>query len=82
MRHFHDLVAALIGARVQDAFFAQAEPLAVLRALRNLEQRAAVDCGHFDLGAERRFPHGDGHLDFDVVALAVEEGVLLHLVVM
>ena len=53
-----DLVAALVGARVEHALLAQPELLAVLGALRNLQQRPAVDGRHFDLGAQRRFPDG------------------------
>ena len=81
-RHFHDLIAALVGARVQHALLAQPELLAVLGALRNLQQRAAVDGRHFDLGAQRRFRHRDRHLDFDIVAVAAEERMLFHRVVM
>src|ERR1035437_8876762 len=74
----HNLVAALIGARIQDALLAQPEALAVRGSLRNLEERAAIDGGHLDFGAQRRLPHRDGNLDFDVVAFAVEEWVFLH----
>src|SRR4051794_39275212 len=73
-----DLVAALIGARVQDALVAQPEALPVFGALWNLEQRAAVDGRDFDLRPERRLPDGHRHLNFDVVTLAMEEGMLLH----
>src|SRR5215467_14002067 len=40
-RDFDDLVAALVVAGVEHAFLAKAEALAVLRALRDLEQGAA-----------------------------------------
>ena len=46
-----NLVPALVCALIQDAFFAQPEPLAVPGALRNLEQGPAIDGGYFDLGA-------------------------------
>src|SRR5690242_1019388 len=77
-RHFDNLVAALVAARVGYALLTEPEPLPVLRALRNLEQRPSVDGGNFDLRAERRFPYRHRHLDFDVVAFAVEERMLLH----
>src|SRR5271157_20551 len=77
--HFHDLVSALVGARVEHAFFAEAELLAVYGSLRNLQQGASVDGRNFDLGAERRFRDFDGNLDFYVIAIAVEERVLFHL---
>ena len=51
-RDFDNLIAARVLARIEHTLFAQAELLAVLRALRNLQQRAAVDGGHFDLGAQ------------------------------
>ena len=35
--HFDDLIAALAGARIHNALFAQPEALAVFRALRNLQ---------------------------------------------
>src|ERR1039457_6374953 len=76
--HFHDLVAALVGARVEHALFAEAELLAINRALRNLQQGASVDGGNFDFGAKRRFRHFDGNLDFDVIAIAVEERMFRH----
>src|SRR5262249_14397485 len=70
--------AALIGAAVEHALFAQAELLAVLRSLRNLEQRSAVNCRHFDLRAQSCFvdPHRDA--DLDIVSFAMEERMLFH----
>src|ERR1019366_7034030 len=76
--HFHNLIPALIGARIQHALLPQPEALPLGSSLRNLEQRAAIDGGHLDLGPQRRLPHRDGYLDFDIVPLAVEERVLLH----
>ena len=65
-----DLVAALAGMlRALDAALAHAQLLPALRAGRNLQLRAAVDGGHFDLGAERGFGHGDRDGDLNVVAL-------------
>ena len=76
--HFHDLIAALAGARIQHALFAQPEFLPVLGALRNLQQRAAVDGGHFDLGAQPGFVDAHRHGDLDIVAFAAEERMRLH----
>src|SRR5471032_2978968 len=84
-RDLHDLIAALVGARVEHTLFAQTEFLAVHGPLRNFEQGAAairggaIDGGHLDLGAESGFPHRHRNRDFDVVAIAMEEGVVLHL---
>src|ERR1700731_2949530 len=76
--NFHNLIATLVGPRVEDSLFTQPEALAVLSALRNFEQGAAVDGRHFDLGSERGFPDGNGHLDLDIVAFAMKERVLFH----
>src|ERR1700731_2068364 len=76
--NFYNLIAALVGPRVEDSLLTQPEALAVLGALRNFEQGAAVDSGYLDLGAERGLPDGDGHLDLDIVAFAMKEGVLFH----
>src|SRR5471030_2730860 len=83
-RDLHDLIAALVGARVEHTLFAQTEFLAVHGPLRNFEQGAAairggaIDGGHLDLGAESGFPHRHRNGDLDVVAIAMEEGVVLH----
>src|ERR1039458_370620 len=69
---FHDLVAALVGARVEHALLAEAELLAVHGSLRNLQQGASVDGRNFDLGAQRRFPDSHRNLDLYVVAIAVD----------
>src|SRR5690348_12705634 len=71
-----DLIAALPAALVQNALFPQAETLAVLGALRDLQQGAAVDGRHFDFGAKRSLPDRDRHSDFDVVAFAMEERMI------
>src|SRR5689334_17417153 len=76
--NFYNLIPTLIGALAEHSLFAQTEALAILGALLNFEQRAPVDGGHFDLGAESRFPDRDRHFDFDVVALALEERMLLY----
>ena len=77
--HLDNLVAALIGARIQDALLPQPEALPVLRALGNLEQRTAIDCGDFDFGPQRRLPYRKGYLNFNIIAFALEERMLLHL---
>src|SRR5579871_1183969 len=75
---FDDLVAALVLARVEDAFFAQPELTAVGRAWRDLEQGTAVDGRDLDFGPEAGFADADRHADFDVVAVTGEERVLFH----
>src|ERR1039457_236589 len=75
---FYDLVAALVGARVEHTFFAEAKLLAVHGSLRNLQQGASVDGRNFDLGAERRFPDSHRNLDLDIIAIAVEERMFFH----
>src|SRR5579863_10069700 len=74
----HDLIAARSGARVRHALLAEPELLAVLGALRNLQEGAAVDGGHLDLGAEARFIDPHRHGDFDIVSVAAEKGVRIH----
>src|ERR1041385_2679940 len=71
----HNLIAALVTPRVEYAAFPQPELLPVLRPLRHLQQRAPVDGGHFDLGAQSGFGDRDRHPDQDIVALAVEKGM-------
>src|ERR1022692_2715244 len=75
---FDDLVAALVGALVEDALFAQTEALGVGGALRDLEQGAAVNRGNLDFGSQRGLPNGDGHGDFNIVAFAAEEWMRFH----
>src|ERR1700691_2108593 len=75
---FHNLIAALVGAGVEYAFLPQPELLPIVSALRDLQQGAAIDGGHFDLGAQPGFPHGYRHADMNVVALALKVGMLLH----
>src|SRR5471032_524408 len=72
-RDLHDLIAALVGARVEHTLFAQTEFLAVHGPLRNFEQGAAAIRGvaiemeegvvlHFgsDVEIARRRSHGAG----------------------
>src|SRR5260370_26806814 len=74
----HDLVAALAGARVEHALLAQTEPLAVCSALRDLQQGTAGNGWNLDFCTQGRFPDGDGHGDFDIVAFAMEERMRFH----
>ena len=76
--HFDNLVAPLAGTRIHDALLAQAEALASVGPLRDLQLGPAIDGRHFDLGPQRRLPHRQRNFDFDVIAIAVKEGVLLH----
>src|SRR6185503_8826535 len=73
--YFHNLVAALSRARVQHALLPKPEPLAVMRAVRDLEKRPPIDGGNFDFGAQPRFIDAYGYGDFDVVTFPTEEGV-------
>ena len=75
---FHDLIAAQILSRIQNAFFPQPEFLPALRTLRHFQNGPAVDGGHFDLGPQHGFPNGHRHLHFNIVALAHKQGVLFH----
>src|SRR5712691_148359 len=77
-RHLHDLVASLAGARIRHALFTETELLPVARALGNLQQRAAVDGRHLDLGSQARFIDAHRHGDLDVVAVAAEKRMRIH----
>src|SRR5207248_3548472 len=59
-RYFYNLVSTRILAGIEHALLAEPELLAILSALRNLEQRLAIDGRHFDFCAETRLRHGDG----------------------
>src|SRR5436190_5859833 len=71
--HFHNLIAALIGARVEHSLFAQAESLCIGGPLRNLQKGTAIDGRDFDFSSQRRLPDRDGNRDFNVVAFATEK---------
>src|ERR1022692_965590 len=77
--HLDNLVAALVGTRIQDALFPQAKALAGVSPLRDLQLGTAVDGRHIDFGAERGLPDGERNLDFNIVAVAMKEGMLFHL---
>src|SRR5262249_18461080 len=72
-----DLIAVHTLARVKHSFFPQAELLAVMRARGDLEQRASIDGGNFDLRAQACFGYRHRHSDFDVVAVSLEDRVRL-----
>src|SRR5262249_16008135 len=76
---FHDLIAALVGARVLHAFLPHAEALAGGSPLRDLQFGLSIDGRNFDFGPQRRFPNRHRHFDLDIVTIAVEERVFLYL---
>src|SRR5580704_1713696 len=76
--HFHQLIAACSGARVEHALLPQAEFLAVLGSLGDFKQRPAVNGGNFDFCTQTGFVDADGNRDFDVVAVAPEKRMRLH----
>src|ERR1035438_7170001 len=74
-----DLVAAhAFLHRRGNTFLAQAKLLSTLRARRNLQQRASIDGGHFDLATQSRFAERHRHSEVDVVAVALEQRMLAH----
>src|SRR5919204_1247288 len=77
--HRHVLVATAHAAQVRDAFLAQTECLARLRARGNGEHLAPVDGRHLHLVAESSLREGDRQLVEDVAPFALEEGVGLDL---
>src|SRR5919199_1434776 len=77
--HRHVLVATAHAAQVRDAFLAQTEGLARLRARGNGEHLAPVDGRHLRLVAESSLREGDRQLIEDVAPFALEEGVGLDL---
>src|SRR5260370_28538298 len=76
--HFHDLIAALVLARIENALLAQPKFPSVGRSWRDFQQRAAVNRGHFDLRAQAGLGDGNRHFDLDIVSVAVEERMLLY----
>src|SRR5689334_5474377 len=76
--HFHQLIAARSRTDVEDALLAQAEYLAVLGSLRNLEQRPPVNGGNLDFGPQAGFVDADRNGDFDIVPIATEERMRFH----
>src|ERR687885_82083 len=77
--HRHVLVAPAHAAQVRDAFLAQTEGLARLRARGNSEHLAPVDGRHLHLVAEGSLREGDRQLVEDVAPFALEEAVGLDL---
>src|SRR5581483_9366947 len=74
----HLQVAAARGAQVGNPLAAQAHRPAALRAGGDTEPRRLVERGDLDLGAERRLRDVDRQVEEQVVALAAEIAVLLH----
>src|SRR4051812_11689510 len=77
--HFYNLIAALSGTRICHTLFPHTELLPGFGSLRDLQLRPAIDRRDFDLGAQRRLPDRQRHLDLDIVAFPFEEGMLLYL---
>jgi len=79
-RFDHDVTEQVaVGLRTDalDAFAAQAEDLAALRFVRDLELGRAVQCRDLDLAAERRGAEADRHFAVQVVVVALENRVCL-----
>jgi len=80
-RRFHRDVAVQVArvaaAHAFDAFAAQAELLAGLRALRDVDGGFAAQRGHFDLATECCFGEADRHRTVQVIAIALKDLVLL-----
>src|SRR5574343_1134040 len=70
-------VARVAGAHALDALAAQAEGLAVLRALWQVDLGLAAERRDLDGAAQRRGRHAHGHGAVQVVAVALEDVVLL-----
>ena len=78
--HTHVAIQIAFGAGVQalDAFAAQAELFAALRAFRHGDEGFAFERGHFGFAADGRRGEADGHDAVQVVAVALEDVVLFH----
>src|SRR5215472_6297082 len=72
-----DLIAAPVLTLIEYALFAHSELLTALGALRDFQHRAPIDGWNLDLRPEAGLIHPHGNGDFDVVAVAAEEGVIL-----
>src|SRR5687768_3902491 len=70
-------IARVSGADTLDAFAAQTESFAGLRAFRNRERDLAPKRRHFDFPAQCRLGKGDRHLAMQVIAIALEYGMRL-----
>ena len=76
--HCHPDVTAAAPRHVGHALAAQAEGRAGLRAFGNLDGLVAVNAMHLDLAAECERREREGHGAVQVVAVALEELVVLH----
>src|ERR1035438_990196 len=74
-QHLHDEIAAAFFVHVGNAAPADAQLLAALRTLGNLEGDRAVDAGHLNLSAQRCLWKADGYDAVQVLAIALEEVV-------
>src|SRR2546425_900129 len=75
--NFDNLVSAAAFFRGRrHALFPQPEFLAALRSRRDLELGAAINRRHFDFCSQRGFGCGDRDYDVDVIALAMEHGMV------
>src|SRR5947199_785478 len=75
--HFDNLVSAMaFFGRRWHALFPQPEFLAGLRSRRDFELRPAINRWHFDFCSQRGFGCGDRDYDVDVIALAMEHGMV------
>src|SRR5271165_5630738 len=59
-----------------NTLLAQAQLLSTLRARRDLQKRAAIDGGNFDLAAQSGFRKSHRHREVDIVAIAFEKRML------
>src|SRR6185503_10911583 len=74
----HEQIALTAARHIGHAFAAQAEGRSRLGAFGNLDGLVTIEAGHFDLSAERKRGEGQRHRAMQVVAIALEELVLLH----
>lgn len=77
-RNRDELVTGLACAGGVDAFATEPECLARVGTLRNGQIDRAADGWHFDFAAEHGLVNGDGELDADVIAVALELLVRAH----
>ncbi len=70
-------VTGIARAQAFDAFAAQAEGLAGLRAFGEVDFRLAAQRGHIDAAAQSRLRHAHRNVTVQVVAIALEHRVLL-----
>src|SRR5690348_5143792 len=75
--YFGVLVATGAIARAGHTLFLEAQSLAAVCSRGNANERAAVNRGHFDLGAESGFSYGHGDFGVQIVAATLEKGMWL-----